>query len=34
MMFTLGQPTQNQTKTTSTSYRRQGGLVGATESLP
>lgn len=30
MVFTLGQPTQNQTKTTSPSYRMQGGLIGAT----
>ncbi len=29
MVFTFGQPTQNQGKTTSPSYRMQGGLVGA-----
>ncbi|MDI1444230.1 hypothetical protein [Polyangium sp. 6x1] len=34
MVFTLGQPTQNQTKTTSPSYRMQGGLIGANGSLP
>jgi hypothetical protein len=34
MVFTLGQPTQNQTKTTSPSYRMQGGLVGANGTLP
>jgi len=34
MVFTMGQPTQNQEKTTSTSYRLQGGLVGANGSLP
>ncbi|KYF64871.1 hypothetical protein BE15_28655 [Sorangium cellulosum] len=34
MVFTLGQPTQNQGKTTSPSYRMQGGLVGANGSLP
>lgn len=34
MVFTLGQPTQNQGKTTSPSYRLQGGLVGANGSLP
>jgi hypothetical protein len=34
MVFTLGQPTQNQTKTTSPSYRMQGGLIGANENLP
>lgn len=31
MVFTLGQPTPTQTRTTSSSYRMQGGLVGATE---
>ena len=34
MVFTLGQPTQNQEKTTSKSYRMQGGLIGANGSLP
>lgn len=34
MVFTLGQPTQNQGKTTSPSYRVQGGLVGANGSVP
>ncbi|MDC3958404.1 hypothetical protein [Polyangium jinanense] len=34
MVFTLGQPTQNQSKTTSPSYRMQGGLIGANGSLP
>ncbi|AGP35631.1 hypothetical protein BE04_20680 [Sorangium cellulosum] len=34
MVFTLGQPTQNQGKTASPSYRMQGGLVGANGSLP
>lgn len=34
MVFTFGQPTQNQGKTTSSSYRMQGGLVGANGSLP
>ncbi|WP_437680351.1 hypothetical protein [Sorangium sp. So ce131] len=34
MVFTLGQPTQNQGKTTSPSFRMQGGLVGANGSLP
>jgi len=34
MVFTLGQPTQNQSKTTSPRYRMQGGLIGANESLP
>jgi hypothetical protein len=29
MVFTFGQPTQNQGKTTSPSYAMQGGLVGA-----
>jgi hypothetical protein len=29
MVFTLGQPTQNQGTTTSSSYRLKGGLVGA-----
>jgi hypothetical protein len=34
MVFTLGQPTQNQTETTSPGYRMQGGLVGANGTLP
>lgn len=34
MVVTVGQPTTNQTTTTSPSYRLQGGLVGANESLP
>ena len=34
MNFTLGQPTQNQGKTTSPNYRMQGGLIGANGSLP
>ena len=34
MIFTLGQPTQNQGKTTSPGYRMQGGLQGANGSLP
>lgn len=34
MVFTLGQPTQNQSKTTSPSYRMQGGLIGANGTLP
>ncbi|WP_437784221.1 hypothetical protein [Sorangium sp. So ce1097] len=34
MVFTFGQPTQNQSTTTSPRYRMQGGLIGATESLP
>jgi hypothetical protein len=34
MVFTLGQPTQSQSTTKSTSYRMQGGLVGANGSLP
>lgn len=29
MVFTFGQPTQNQGKTTSPGYQMQGGLVGA-----
>jgi hypothetical protein len=32
MVFTFGQPTQNQGTTTSPSYRVQGGLIGATGS--
>jgi len=34
MVFTLGQPTQNQGTYTSTSFRLQGGLVGANGSPP
>jgi hypothetical protein len=34
MVFTMGQPTQNQSRTTSPSYQMQGGLVGANGSLP
>ena len=34
MVFTLGQSTQNQGVTNSQSYRMQGGVIGATESLP
>lgn len=34
MIFTFGQPTQNQGKTTSPGYRIQGGLVGANGSAP
>jgi hypothetical protein len=34
MVFTLGQPTQNQTKTTSPGYRMQGGLIGAVGTTP
>lgn len=34
MVHTLGQPTQNQGKTTSPGYRLQGGLNGANGSLP
>src|SRR5262245_44094583 len=34
LVFTFGQSTQNQEKTTSPSYRLQGGLVGANGSLP
>lgn len=34
MVYTLGQPTQNQGKTTSPGYRIQGGLAGANGSLP
>jgi hypothetical protein len=33
MVFTVGQPTQNQSKMTSSSYRMQGGLIGANGSL-
>lgn len=34
MVFTVGQPTQNQGKTTSPGYRMQGGLVGANAGSP
>ena len=34
MVFTLGQPTQNQGKSTSPAYRIQGGVIGANGSLP
>jgi hypothetical protein len=34
VVHTLGQPTINQGATTSTSYRIQGGLIGANGSLP
>jgi len=34
MVFTLGQPTQNQGAATSPNYRLQGGLQGANGSLP
>ncbi|WP_438028886.1 hypothetical protein [Sorangium sp. So ce233] len=34
MVFTLGQPTQNQETTTSPRYRMQGGLIGANGSSP
>lgn len=34
MVFTLGQPTQNQATTTSPRYRMQGGLIGANGSSP
>lgn len=34
LVFTMGQSTINQTKMTSSSYRLQGGLIGATGSLP
>src|SRR5207245_381523 len=34
MVSTLGQPTQNQGKSTGPSFRLQGGLVGANGSLP
>ena len=33
-VFTFGQPTQNQNKSTSPHYRAQGGLIGANGSLP
>lgn len=34
LVWTLGQSTQNQSKTSSSKYRLQGGLVGANGSLP
>ncbi|HRI66507.1 MAG TPA: hypothetical protein PK156_19800 [Polyangium sp.] len=34
MVYTVGQPTQIQTTTTSPSYVMRGGLIGATGSLP
>ena len=34
MVFTLGQSTPNQSSSTSQNYRLQGGIVGATGSLP
>jgi hypothetical protein len=34
LVFTMGQSTINQTKTTSSNYRLHGGLIGATGSLP
>lgn len=34
LVFTFGQSTQNQGKTTSPNYRIQGGLIGAQGSLP
>jgi hypothetical protein len=34
MVFTMGQPTQNQDRASSKSYVLQGGLVGANGSLP
>ena len=34
MVYTFGQPTQNQGKTTSPGYRMQGGLVGANGGAP
>lgn len=34
VVYTFGQPTQNQDKATSPSYRVQGGLIGANGSLP
>lgn len=34
MVFTFGQPTQNQGKTTSPSYSLRGGLAGANGSAP
>ncbi|HZF51399.1 MAG TPA: hypothetical protein VE093_22235 [Polyangiaceae bacterium] len=34
MVFTLGQPTQNQGQSSSPAYRMQGGIIGANGSLP
>jgi hypothetical protein len=34
MVYTFGQPTQNQGRTSSPSYRMQGGLVGANGDVP
>jgi hypothetical protein len=34
MVYTLGQPTQNQGKSISPAHRLQGGVIGATGSLP
>jgi hypothetical protein len=34
LVFTMGQPTQNQSKMTSPNFRLQGGLIGATGNLP
>lgn len=34
VVYTFGQPTQNQDKSTSPNYRVQGGLIGANGSLP
>jgi hypothetical protein len=34
MVYTLGQPTQNQDRSSSNSYVLQGGLIGANGSLP
>jgi hypothetical protein len=34
MVYTLGQPTQNQGKLSSPAHRLQGGVIGATGSLP
>jgi hypothetical protein len=34
MVYTLGQPTQNQGNSTSPKHRLQGGVIGATGSLP
>jgi hypothetical protein len=34
MVFTLGQPTQNQGTYTSASFRLQGGLIGSNGSPP
>lgn len=34
MIFTLGQPTQYQSKTSSPNYRMRGGVIGANGTLP